>query len=345
MASNPEKEMSANKRGEVIAIASYILAALALLLVLHLGLLAALFSGLLVYALVQLIAPHLGKKLVGRRARMFVVALLSAAIVTALTALIWGGVTFLRSDAGSMQVLLRKMADVLEATRGQIPDWLAAYVPVDAEALRTMIVNWLHAHAIEARTIGATAGRILAHILIGMIIGAMAALFDTTTTPAYRPLAAALHARVVTLHNAFSNVVFAQVRIAAINAILTGIYLLVILPLCGVELPLRKTMVVVTFLVGLLPVVGNLVSNTILVVIGLSHSLHIALISLVFLIGIHKLEYFLNARIIGHHINARTWELLAAMLVMEAMFGIPGLIAAPVFYAYIKRELSDRGLV
>ena len=345
MVPNSGNGMQPDKRGEWIVIASYVMAAAALLLVLHQGLLAALFSGLLVYALVQLLAPRLGRKLVGRRARMFVVALLSAAIVTTLTVLIWGGVTFLRSDAGSMQVLLHKMADVLEATRGQIPDWLAAYIPVDAEALRTMIVNWLHTHAIEARTIGTTAGRILAHILIGMIIGAMAALFDTTTTPAYRPLAAALHARVVTLHNAFSNVVFAQVRIAAINAVLTGIYLLLILPLCGIELPLRKTMVVVTFLIGLLPVIGNLVSNTILVIIGLSHSLHIALISLAFLISIHKLEYFLNARIIGHHINARTWELLAAMLVMESIFGIPGLVAAPVFYAYVKRELSDRGLV
>jgi len=31
--------------------------------------------------------------------------------------------------------------------------------------------------------------------------------------------------------------------------------------------------------------------------------------------------------------------------VMEAAFGIPGLIAAPIFYAYLKAELSDRGLV
>jgi predicted PurR-regulated permease PerM len=60
---------------------------------------------------------------------------------------------------------------------------------------------------------------------------------------------------------------------------------------------------------------------------------------------IHKLEYFLNAKIIGSHINARAWELLAAMLVMESVFGMPGIIAAPVLYAYVKKELADRGLV
>jgi predicted PurR-regulated permease PerM len=139
--------------------------------------------------------------------------------------------------------------------------------------------------------------------------------------------------------------VFAQVRIAAINALLTAIYLTVILPLAGIHLPLRKTMIAVTFFVGLLPVIGNLISNTVLVIVGLSHSLHTALVSLLFLITIHKLEYFLNAKIIGQHINARAWELLAAMLAMESIFGLPGVIAAPVFYAYVKQELADRGLV
>lgn len=337
--------MNQDSRLEPVEIASYVMAAAALWLILHQGLLAALLSGLLVYSLVQLLAPKLGRKLVGQRAQVVAVALLSTVIVAALIAAIWGAIAFFRSDAGSLPVLMKKMADILEASRSQIPAWLAAYVPVDAEALRVVVVNWLHQHAIEARTMGGMAGRIFAHILIGMIIGAMAALYDTTSTPAYRPLAAALHARIVILHDAFRNVVFAQVRIAAINAVLTGIYLLVILPLAGVELPLRKTMIAVTFLVGLLPVIGNLISNTVLVVIGLSHSLYIAMASLLFLIGIHKLEYFLNARIIGAHINAKTWELLAAMLVMESVFGIPGVIAAPVFYAYIKRELSDRGLV
>jgi predicted PurR-regulated permease PerM len=69
------------------------------------------------------------------------------------------------------------------------------------------------------------------------------------------------------------------------------------------------------------------------------------MLSLLFLVTIHKLEYFLNAKIIGMQINARAWELLGAMLLMEALFGIPGVIAAPVFYAYLKIELANAGLV
>jgi predicted PurR-regulated permease PerM len=326
-------------------IASYILAASALLLVLQKGLLAALFSGLLVYSLVHLLVPMLGKKISGQGAKMVSVALLSVLIVVALSAAIWGTISFLTSDAGSLQVLLQKMADIIEASRGQIPEWLRDHLPDSAESLKQMIIAWLREHAVEAKSMGQEAGRTIAHLLIGMVIGAMAALFETTTPHNYRPLAAALHERVVNLNNAFRQIVFAQVRIAAINTVFTAIFLLIVLPLAGINLPLSKSMVAITFFAGLLPVIGNLISNTVIVVVALSHSLHTAIAALVFLVVIHKLEYFLNAKIIGSHINARAWELLAAMLVMESVFGMPGIIAAPVLYAYVKKELADRGLV
>jgi predicted PurR-regulated permease PerM len=60
---------------------------------------------------------------------------------------------------------------------------------------------------------------------------------------------------------------------------------------------------------------------------------------------VHKLEYFLNAKIIGTQINARIWEMITAMLLMEALFGLPGLVAAPVIYAWTKDELTRLGLV
>jgi hypothetical protein len=34
-----------------------------------------------------------------------------------------------------------------------------------------------------------------------------------------------------------------------------------------------------------------------------------------------------------------------AMIVLEVAFGIAGLIAAPVYYAYIKEGLADAGLI
>jgi predicted PurR-regulated permease PerM len=151
--------------------------------------------------------------------------------------------------------------------------------------------------------------------------------------------------RVRTLAHSFRNVVFAQVKISAINTVLTAIYLALALPLFGIHLPFTKALIALCFIGGLLPVFGNLISNTAIVIVSLSHSLALAAASLVFLIVIHKLEYFLNARIVGGHIKASAWELLCAMLAFEAAFGVPGLVAAPIFYAYGKSELRQLGLI
>jgi predicted PurR-regulated permease PerM len=187
---------------------------------------------------------------------------------------------------------------------------------------------------------------VVANILVGLIVGAMLALHDVVgPAGSARPLARALADRSAKLGDAFGRVVFAQVRISLINATLTAIYLAVVLPLFGVHLPLTKTMIAITFAAGLLPVIGNLISNTVIVIVSLAYSIDVALASLVFLVVIHKLEYFLNAKIIGTQIHARAWELLIAMLAMEAAFGLPGVVAAPIFYAYAKGELTDRGLV
>jgi predicted PurR-regulated permease PerM len=335
------------KKNEVglLEITSYALTLLALWVVMRNDLLAALFSGLLVYSLVHLVTPLLGRKISSRRARMVAVATLAIVTVTALTAAIWGGVAFFRSDAGNAQVLLHRIADMLDSSRSQLPDWLREYLPSDVESLKEMLTNWLRGHAAEAKMMGEAAGRTAAHLLIGMIIGALVALSETTYEHSRLPLASVLGDRVLSLSEAFRRIVFAQFRIAGINTVFTGIYILIVLPLAGVHLPLSKSMIAITFFAGLLPIVGNLISNSILVVVALSHSFQTAIASLVFLVVIHKLEYFLNAKIIGAHIQARIWELLIAMLVMESIFGMPGVVAAPVFYAYLKLELMQRELV
>lgn len=325
--------------------ASYLLAAAGLALVMLGGLLAALYAGLLVFALVHLLAPRLSASLDTQLARLIAVAVLGSVIVLLLTATGWLAVGFFMSDAGSLPVLLKKMADLIDQSRSQIPSWLAAYLPPNAEALQQAFAHWIRDHASQATDLGQQMGRLIVHLLIGMVIGAMAALYDTTQIHRYKPLSAALHQRMVWLHQAFTQIVFAQVRIAGLNAVFTGIFLAVALPMAGIELPFVKTMILITFIAGLLPVVGNLISNTVIVIISLSHSLSTAVIALLFLVTIHKLEYFLNAKIIGTQINAKAWELLTAMLVMESVFGIPGVIAAPVFYAYLKNELVAAGQV
>ncbi len=327
------------------SIASYILAAGLLLMVLLKGLLGALFAGLLMYCLIHMMAPAIGKRCGDQRARMIVAALLGIILIAAISCGIWGLTVLLKTDATSVSHMFQKMADIIDASRGKFPAWLIAYLPVDADSLRDMVTGWLRTHASDAQAMGAAAGKSLTRVLIGLIIGVMVSLHVSLTPHYHRPFAAALLERVTHLSEAFRNIVFAQVWISGINTVLSAIFILVVLPMAGINLPFAKTLVVITFIAGLLPVIGNLISNTVLVVVALSHSLEVALVCLGFMVVLHKLEYFLNARIIGAKIDARSWELLIAMLVGESLFGMVGVIAAPVFYAYAKRELAARGLI
>jgi predicted PurR-regulated permease PerM len=257
----------------------------------------------------------------------------------------WGIIAFLRSDAGSLPNLLQKMAEIIEGSRGRLPEWLLESIPGDPDALKSAIAGWLAEHARELRTIGGEVGHAAVHVLIGMVIGAMVSLHEVLPDAAKRPLARELGERTRRLGDSFRRIVFAQVRISALNSVLTAIYLVGLLPLFGVHLPYAKTLIAVTFIAGLLPVIGNLISNSVIVIVSLAVSLEVAMGSLAFLVIVHKLEYFLNARIVGGQIRAAAWELLLAMLVMEAAFGIPGVVAAPIYYAYLKDELAARELI
>lgn len=324
---------------------SWLLAAAALIAILKLHLLSALFAGLLVYQLVHTLAPLLQRRLFSERSRLAAVVVLATLIVGIVGIGIVGAIAYFRSDAGSLAALLQRMADIIDGARASLPQWAVERLPADAQELRQTLARWLRSHSSELQLWGTTAGRVSFHVVMGMVIGAMVSLREIAPTPSRGPLGVALGARAFRLGDAFRRVVFAQVRIAALNTVLTAIYLLLVLPAFGIKLPLTGTLVAVTFVAGLLPVVGNVISNSIIVIVSLAHSPQLAAASLVFLISVHKLEYFLNARIIGTQIQARAWELLLAMLVMEAAFGVAGAIAAPVYYAYLKRELVDLGLI
>ncbi len=336
--------MFTNKKITPTEIASYLAVFIAFLIILTHGLLVALLAGLLVHSLVSILSPKFDGRVGKDWARIVSVSLIGTFIITALTLAVWGAISFFQSEAGSTHALLKKMADILDASREQCPTWICSHMPDNADELRDLISNWMRDHAQEAKSLSSDASHTLVRILLGMVIGAMISLHNPSKL-SQAPLVVALLDRIKTLSRAFKKVVFAQVRISAVNTVATGIYVFVVLPLMDVHLPMAKSLIVITFFAGLLPIIGNLISNSILVIVALPFGFSIAMGSLIFLIVLHKLEYFLNAKIIGTQIQARAWELLIAMLVMESIFGFAGVVAAPIFYAYLKQELINRQLV
>jgi predicted PurR-regulated permease PerM len=136
------------------------------------------------------------------------------------------------------------------------------------------------------------------------------------------------------LYRSFATVMGAQMTISAINTVLTAIFVF------AIGLPYAPVVVGLTFLCGLFPIIGNVVSNTVIVFIGFLVSAKTAFFALIFLIVIHKLEYFLNSKIIGARIRNPIWLTLIGLIIGEKLMGVPGMILSPVVLNYIRVEMS-----
>jgi len=182
-------------------------------------------------------------------------------------------------------------------------------------------------------------------ILIGIVVAASLFLdkrwgtesdSQTSSDSLYANVVRELAMRFETFYRSFCKVMGAQIIISLINTSLTAVFL------AWNGFPYALVIVVLTFLFGLLPIVGNLMSNTL--VVGVAFTMpngpQKALFALVFLIVIHKLEYFLNSKIIGDRIKNPMWLTLIGIVLGEKLMGIPGMVLAPIVLHYIKVEAS-----
>ena len=135
-------------------------------------------------------------------------------------------------------------------------------------------------------------------------------------------------------NESFTRVMGAQLIISTLNTGFTAIYLI------AIGLPYKALVIALTFLCGLLPIIGNLISNTVIVALSFRISPQLAIASLIYLVVLHKLEYFLNSKIIGDRIKNPVWLTLLALIIGERLMGIPGMILAPVVLNFIKVEAS-----
>jgi predicted PurR-regulated permease PerM len=307
------------------------------LLGVHAGFLPLIFAGIVAFGSVRILSTKLISLGSGSERSNFIAVSAVAIVVTGILMLMGLGIAHVMRDGAGIATLAREMASVLDSAGSWAPDWLARLIPEKQEVLQAA-GGWIRDHATAIGGVGVATLKTIGYLLLGLIIGAMAAVSSVVGHHHGGPVTARLFNEVIKLDSAFWSVVSAQIKISALNTTLTSIYLLIILPLLGIHLPLAKTLVIVTFVAGLIPVVGNLVSNTAIFLMSLTISAYTALGSLAFLVVIHKLEYFVNARFVGEKINARAFEILIVLTIGERLFGIAGVIAGPVFYAWLKQE-------
>jgi predicted PurR-regulated permease PerM len=215
----------------------------------------------------------------------------------------------------------------------------------DFESLRAVVIDTLQQEAHYLRNVAHFA-RSTTAALVFSIIGIVAAgslFFKAGLDPhrATHPVKNNLYSiccdevstRFRDFYRSFAAVMGAQMTISLINTALTGLFVV------AVRMPQAPLLMAITFLCGLVPIVGNLVSNAIIVFVALTVSLKLAIVALVFLVVIHKLEYFLNSKIIGDRIRNPVWLTLIALIIGERLMGIPGLILAPVVLNYLRVEM------
>ena len=342
--------------------ASYILMGLALLIVLHYHFLPLLLSVILTYIFITRtngVILKLRRHVLPRNTRLhkslnahninLISTTLTLAIVFSIITMMSLGIYHL-IHGGHVGFMLAKLAAILEDTKNSqdLPAAILNMLPNNMAEIKASAIKLIEEYRAALTRISKNSITSFVYILIGIIIGAMLSFHRLKMRKNRRKMPlfkAELVQRIVNFETSFERVFLAQVKISLIDTFLTGLYLYLVLPLFGVELPFKMTVLIVAFIVGLIPVAGNLISNTIIIILSLGASLYVALASLVFLVVIHKLEYFLNAKIIGSEIESSAWELLVAMVVFERIFGIGGIIVAPVYYAYLKNELKLRKLI
>jgi len=213
----------------------------------------------------------------------------------------------------------------------------------DYASLRALAIDTVEQ---EFRGVGKYAGAALiqaAAIAIGLVVAVSLFInskFDLETDkPAqtnnlYTLTATEVARRFATFYESFATVMGAQIVISAINTLATAIFLY------WNHFPYPKVLIGITFLCGLLPIIGNIISNTIIVGVAftLPEGPKMALFALIFLVVLHKSEYFLNSKIIGDRIRNPMWLTLIGLVLGEKLMGIPGMILAPVILHYIKVE-------
>lgn len=255
------------------------------------------------------------------------------------------GTDVVKSGAGLYASLKGNMAPHMLSIKAMLPSGVANLIPSNEDYLNKWGESILQSQTGTVISAGATLMEGFMTAIIGIIIGLVLANTELPPTSKRTELSSEVFKRAHTFFGIFKQVVLAQFWIAIINTSLTAILLLIILPIFGKHVPYSAVLILFTFAVGLLPIVGSLACNIVITLAGLSQGLPVAVACLLWLMAVHKLEYVVNAKILGSKTSIATWELLTVLFVSHAILGVPGLVLGPLCYAYIKQELKGINLI
>lgn len=312
--------------------ASYLLVVLALWAAAHFGLAPALIGGL--FASMILDQAQIGLINAGasrRVARWSAVALFI--VVGILLVVVFA--EFVRIGFERLPTLLDRLAPRLSA----LGDRFGVDLPVDnVQEMHAAAVDALKENAKSVETVSGLLTREVFTLLLAVVVAVLRFVSGPTVPPEKGrgldiDILRECRDRAAQFAASFELVMGAQILISAIYTVLAAIFLI------GFQIPFRTMLTLTTFVCGLIPIVGNLISNSLIVGAALTKSDHLALVALIYLVVVHKGGYFLNSRIVGARMETPTWAILLGLLVGEALMGVTGVILAPTVIHYVLAEL------
>lgn len=191
------------------------------------------------------------------------------------------------------------------------------------------IVDQAHRYSTEALHAASEAGHILVYLTIALILAVVylleeehLAAFRASLEP--RSLSGTLVRWIGHLADAVVVTVQLQLIVAACNAALT----LPVLLLLGIH-HIAPLMVLI-FVSGLIPVVGNFVSGAVLTLLAYqAHGAWGAAVFVTLTVVLHKIEsYYLNPRLTARHVALPSFVLIVSLLAWEHLLGFVGLFVS-----------------
>ncbi|MCX5789173.1 MAG: AI-2E family transporter [Elusimicrobia bacterium] len=239
---------------------------------------------------------------------------------------------------------VRSMPHLMATVLPRIDDIASRYgfdLPFDTlHEFREAITDAIRENAVVVTRFTGLLTRRFFHIVAGVLIAITCFFAETRPeTPhkssLYDALRLELRDRLRGFMMSFERVFGAQIVVSGLNTIVTAIFLGVMgLPYIGFLVP-------ATFVLGLLPIIGGVLSNSLIVAAALTLSTRLAIVALVFLIVMHKAQYLLNSHVLGSHLDSPMWIILLAIVVGELLLGVPGIVLAPALLHYVRVELKS----
>lgn len=316
------------------------------LLIVMFHLVPALIAGLATYTLIQGVENIFLTRLnLGKRSKLLSTILISSVIVFLMIFITMSTVSWIQSVISDPNQIITSVQEILNKTLNELPSGVSQYIPSNVHDIQNSLLDFAKVHMATFQMLGKGTAHSIITVILGMVIGVFVAYSvnkdeENVNNNNEKIFAKEFFLTIQQYATSFKHVAVAQIGISIFNTVLTAILLFIVFPIFGIHVPFAKSLILGTFLFGLIPILGNIIVNIMVVIAALSVTLWAGVAALIFLIVIHKVEYFLNAKLVGGNINATSYELLIVMVFAESIFGLAGLVLAPIVYAFLKSTLK-----